>query len=127
MARMFVELAMWPGEERDELGAGRAIMCTIERQLRQAGFAVHESVAAWEDYGWSLTVDHRGAAIWCMVQASDHWLFQCWVESSLVDRLRGRDHCEAQREVMAALLLALAADRDVGAARWMTLAELKQA
>lgn len=127
MARMFLELAMWPGEERDELGAGRAMLCNLQRQLEQAGFVLREGVAAWEDYGWSLIVDHLGSTIWCMVQASDHWLFQCWPESGLVDRLRGRDHEAAQREVMSALLLALAADRAIGGARWMSLAELKRA
>ncbi|MEO7654978.1 MAG: hypothetical protein ABIS23_04755 [Sphingomicrobium sp.] len=127
MARMFLELAMWPGEERDELGAGRAMLCNLQRQLEQAGFGLREGVAAWEDYGWSLVVDHLGSTIWCMVQASDRWLLQCWPESGLVDRLRGRNHEVAQREVMAALLLALAAGRTIPDARWMSLAELKRA
>ena len=127
MARLFLEFAMWPGEERDELGSARAMMCNLQRQLCQAGFAIREEVAAWEDYGWSLVVDHKGSTIWCMIQASDQWLLQCWPEAGLIDRLRGRDHCEAQRELMSAVLLALAADRDVGGARWMSLAELKRA
>lgn len=127
MARMFLEFAMWPGEERDELSAGRAILCALRRQLRQAGFAMRDEVSAWEDYGWSVVVEHRGAAIWCMVQAADLWLLQCWPETGIVDLLRGRDHGAAQREVMSALLLALAADRDIDQARWMSLAELKRA
>jgi hypothetical protein len=127
MARLFLEFAMWPDEERDELGAARALMCSLQRQLCQAGFAIREAVSAWEDYGWSLVVDHHGSTLWCMIQASDRWLLQCWPESGLIDRLRGRDHSDAQREVTGAVLRALAADRDIGEARWMSLAELKRA
>ena len=127
MARMFLEFAMWPGEERDELGSARLLMCGLQRQLCQAGFAIREGMAAWEDYGWSLAFDHRGSTIWCTIQASDHWLLQCWPESGLIDRLRGRDHFGAQRELMSALMLALAADRAIGGAQWMSLAELKRA
>ena len=127
MARLFLEFAMWPDEERDELGAARALMCNLQRQLCQAGFAICEQVSAWEDYGWSLVVEHRGSTLWCMIQASDHWLLQCWPESGLIDRLRGRDHLATQRELTGAVLLALAADRDIGPARWLSLAELKRA
>ena len=127
MARLFLEFAMWPDEERDELGAARALMCSLQRQLCQAGFAIREGVSTWEDYGWSLVVDHRGSTLWCMIQASDRWLLQCWPESGLIDRLRGRDHKAAQSELTDAVLRALAADRDIGGARWMSLAELKRA
>ena len=127
MARLFLEFAMWPDEERDELGAARALMCSLQRQLSHAGFAIREAVSAWEDYGWSLIVDHRGSTLWCMIQASDRWLLQCWPESGLIDRLRGRDHSAAQSELTGAVLRALAADRDIGTARWMSLAELKRA
>ena len=127
MARLFLEFAMWLDEERDELGAARALMCNLQRQLCQAGFAIREGVSAWEDYGWSLVIEHRGATLWCMIQASDHWLLQCWPESGLIDRLRRRDHCPAQGELTDAVRRALAADRDIGEARWMSLAELKRA
>ena len=127
MARLFLEFAMWPDEERDELGAARALMCNLQRQLCQAGFAIREGVSAWEDYGWSLVVEHQGSTLWCMIQASDHWLLQCWPESGLIDRLRGRDHSAPQRALTSALLLALAADRDVAGARWLSPAELQRA
>jgi hypothetical protein len=127
MARLFLEFAMWPDEERDELGAARVLMCSLQRQLCQAGFAIREAVSAWEDYGWSLIVDHRGSTLWCMIQASDRWLLQCWPESGLIDRLRGRDHKAAQGELTGAVLRALAADREIDGARWMSLAELKRA
>jgi hypothetical protein len=127
MTRMFLGIPMWADEERDELGAGKALLSALQRDLCQAGFAISEGVESWGDYGWSLVVEHRGSTLWCMIQASDCWLLQCWPESGLMDRLRGRDHGASQKELTSAVLLALAADRDIGAARWMSLTELKRA
>lgn len=125
MKRMLLEFAMWAGEDRDERGAGRALMTDLQRQLRQAGFVIREGVENWDDYGWSLVVDHDGARIWCMVQASDNWLLQSWVETGFLDRLRGRDSGPAFEAVMDGILQALGQQRGLNGARWMSPAELK--
>lgn len=124
MTRMFLGIPMWTDEERDELGAGKALLGALQRDLCQAGFTIREVVESWDDYGWSLLVDHRGASIWCMVQPSDDWLIQCWPQSGLIDRLTGRDCAGPHREVMDAILSALSRQRLLNGARWMSEAEI---
>ena len=68
MTRMFLGIPMWADEERDEMGAGKALLCALQRDLCQAGFTVREDVDSWDDYGSSLVVEHEGTSIWCMVQ-----------------------------------------------------------
>ena len=125
MTRMFLAIPMWAGEERDELGAGKALMCALQRDLCQAGFTMGEGVESWDDYGWSLVVDHQGTSIWCMVQASDDWLIQCWPESGFMDRLKGRDVDAPHRAVMDAVLSTLSRQRSIDGARWMSEAEIR--
>ena len=125
MPRMFLEVPMWADEERDERGAGRALLCGLQRELSQSGFTIREGVQNWEDYGWSLVIDHHGTSIWCMVQASDEWLIQSWPHSGLIDRLKGRDHSVAHREVMEAILAALGQQRTLDGARWLSETEIK--
>lgn len=125
MTRMFLGIPMWADEERDELGAGKALLSALQRDLCQAGFAVREGVESWDDYGWSLVVEHRGASIWCMVQPSDDWLIQCWPRSRLFDRLKGRDLDAPHREVMDAIVTTLARQRLLNETEWMSASELK--
>ena len=125
MTRMFLEIPMWAGEDRDGLGAGKAMLCALQRDLSQAGFTIGEGVEAWDDYGWSLVVDHDGNSIWCMVQASDEWLFQSWPDIGLLDRLKGRDASASHAVVMDAILAALSRQRALDGARWMSEAELR--
>jgi hypothetical protein len=122
---MFLEVPMWTEEERDEHGAGRALMSALERDLGQMGFTIREGVESWEDYGWSLVVDHLGANIWCMVQASDEWLIQSWPESGLLDRLKRLDFSGPHRDVMNAILAALARQRTLSGATWLSEADIK--
>lgn len=125
MTLMVLEFPMRADEERDELGAGRTLMSDLKRELCQSGFTIREGVEAWDDYGWSLAVDHQGAIIWCMVQASDQWLIQSWPHSSLFDRLRRRDPSGPHREVMEGVLEALSRQRRLNGARWMSEAEIR--
>ena len=125
MTRMFLAIPMWGDEERDELGAGKALLCALQRDLCQAGFTIREGVESWDDYGWSLVVDHHGTSIWCMIQASDDWLIQCWPETGLLDRLKGRDPDGPHGVVMEAILTILARQRSLEGARWMSEAEIK--
>ena len=125
MTRMFLGIPMWADEERDELGAGKTMLCALQRDLCQAGFTIREGVESWDDYGWSLVVNHDGTSIWCMVQASDDWLIQCWPESGLLDRLKGRDAGAPHRDVMEAILAVLSRQRSLDGARWMSEAEIK--
>ena len=125
MTRMFLAIPMWADEERDELGAGKALLCALQRDLCQAGFTIGEGVESWDDYGWSLVVDHHGTNVWCMIQASDDWLIQCWPETGLFDRLTGRDAGGAHGEVMDAVLAILSRQRSLDGARWMSEAEIK--
>ena len=125
MARMFLEVPMWADEERDELGAGRALLCALQRDLGQSGFAIREGVESWDDYGWSLVIDHQGASIWCMVQASDDWLIQSWPHSGLIDRLKGRNLGGPHRAVMDAILAVLSRQRTLDGAHWLSEAEVK--
>ena len=124
MTRMFLEVPMWADEERDEHGAGRALLCGLERALGQAGFTIREGVESWDDYGWSLVIDHQGTSIWCMVQASDEWLIQSWTHSGLIDRLKGRDLSGPHREVMDAILAVLSRQRTLSGALWLSEAEI---
>jgi hypothetical protein len=124
MALMVLEFPMRADEELDELGAGRALMCDLKRDLCQSGFTIREGVESWDDYGWSLSVDHQGATIWCMVQASDNWLIQSWPHTSLLDRLRRRDPSGPHREVMDGVLDALSRQRALDGARWLTESEI---
>ena len=125
MTRMFLAIPMWSDEERDELGAGKALLCALQRDLCQAGFTIRESAESWDDYGWSLVVDHQGTSIWCMIQASDDWLIQCWPETGLLDRLKGRDVAQPHREVMDAIVSTLARQRSLSDPQWISEAELK--
>jgi hypothetical protein len=125
MTRMFLGIPMWADEERDELGAGKALLSALQRDLCQAGFTIREGVESWDDYGWSLVVDHEGTSIWCMVQASDDWLIQCWPHSGLFDRLKGRDIDAPHREVMDAIVSTLSRQRQLKGAEWMSEAEIK--
>lgn len=125
MTRMVLEVPMWAGEERDERGAGRALMSALERDLGQMGFTIREGVESWDDYGWSLVVDHQGASIWCMVQASDEWLIQSWPGRGLFDRLKGRDYSASHRAVLDAILAALARQRTLNGATWVSEAEIR--
>ncbi len=124
MTRMFLEVPMWADEERDEHGAGRALLCGLERDLGQAGFTISERVESWEDYGWNLVIDHQGISIWCMVQASEEWLMQSWTHSGLIDRLKGRDFSGPHREVMDAILAVLSRQRTLSGALWLSEAEI---
>ena len=125
MTRMFLAIPMWAGEERDELGAGKALLCALQRDLSQAGFNIAEGVESWDDYGWSLVVEHEGTSIWSMIQASDEWLIQCWPETGLLDRLKGRDSSASHEAVMNAILAVLSRQRELEGARWMSEAELR--
>jgi hypothetical protein len=125
MTLMVLEIPMRADEERDELSAGRALMSDLKRDLCQSGFIIREGVESWDDYGWSLAVDHRGAIIWCMVQAADEWLIQSWPHTSLFDRLRRRDPSGPHREVMDGVLDVLSRQRDLTGARWMSEAEIR--
>ena len=125
MTRMFLEVPMWAEEERDEHSAGRALLSGLERELGQAGFVIRESVESWDDYGWSLVIDHQGASIWCMIQASDEWLIQTWPQSGLFDRLKGRDFSAPQRAVMDAILAVLTRQRTLDGVHWRSESELK--
>jgi hypothetical protein len=125
MTRMFLGIPMWADEERDELGAGKALLSALQRDLCQAGFAISEGVESWGDYGWSLVVEHRGATIGCQVQASDDWLIQCWAHNGLLDRLKGRDTEASHREVMDAIVSTLSRQRLLNGAEWMSEAEIK--
>ena len=125
MTRMFLAIPMWGDEERDELGAGKALMCALQRDLCQAGFTIREAVESWDDYGWNLVIEHDGISIWCMIQASDDWLIQCWPESGFLDRFKGRDAGASHRAVMDAILSTLSRQRLLQAAEWMSEAELK--
>ena len=124
MTRMFLGIPMWTDEERDELGAGKALLSAIQRDLCQAGFTIHEVTESWDDYGWSLLVEHQGTSIWCMVQPSDDWLIQCWPKNGFIDRLKGRDAAGPHREVMDAILTALSRQRVLDGARWVSEAEI---
>lgn len=124
MPRMFLAIPMWADEERDELGAGKALLSALQRDLCQAGLTIREGLESWDDYGWSLVVDHQGTSIWCMVQASDDWLLQCWPETGLLDRLKGRDTAGPHGEVMDAILATLSRQRSIEGARWMSEAEI---
>ena len=125
MTRMFLAIPMWADEERDELGGGKALLCALQRDLCQTGFTIRQSVESWDDYGWSLAVDHDGTSIWCLVQASDDWLIQCWPETSLLDRLKRRDAGASHHAVMDAILSTLSRQRLLQGAEWMSEAELK--
>ncbi len=125
MTRMFLGIPMWADEERDEMGAGKALLCALQRDLCQAGFTISEGVESWDDYGWSLVVDHAGTSVWCMVQPSDDWLIQCWPQSGLIDRLKGRDVAGPHREVMDAIVSALSRQRLLDGAEWVSEAELR--
>ena len=125
MTRMFLGIPMWADEERDEMGAGKALLCALQRDLCQAGFTVREDVDSWDDYGSSLVVEHEGTSIWCMVQPSDDWLIQCWPQSGFIDRLKGRDVARPHREVMDAILSALSRQRLLESAEWVSEDELK--
>ena len=125
MTRMFLAIPMWVDEERDELGGGKALLSALQRDLSQAGFTIREGEESWDDYGWSLVVEHKGTTIWCMIQASDDWLIQCWPQSGLIDRLKGRNVEAPCREVMDAVLASLSRSRSLGDARWMSEAELR--
>jgi hypothetical protein len=125
MTRMFLAIPMWADEERDELGGGKALLSALQRDLCQAGFTIREGVESWDDYGWSLVVDQQGTSIWCVVQASDEWLIQCWPESGLLDRLKGRDGGASHQAVLDAILSILSRQRALDDARWMNEAELK--
>lgn len=125
MTLMVLEFPMRADEERDELGAGRTLMSDLKRELCQSGFTIREGVENWDDYGWSLAVDHQGAIIWFMVQAADEWMIQSWPHTSLFDRLRRRDPNGPHREVMDGVLQALSRQRDVNGARWMSETEIR--
>ncbi|MEO7602708.1 MAG: hypothetical protein ABIS39_05530 [Sphingomicrobium sp.] len=125
MTRMFLEAPMWADEERDERGAGRALLCGLQQELGQMGFTIREGVESWDDYGWSLVIDHQGSSIWCMVQASDDWLIQSWPHSGLIDRLKGRDFGGPHREVMDAILAVLSRQRMLDGAQWLSETEVK--
>ena len=125
MTRMFLAIPMWADEERDEMRAGKALLRALQRDLCQAGFTISESVESWDEYGWSLVVEHRGASIWCLVQASDDWLIQCWPYTGLFDRLKGRDIDAPHREVMDAIVSTLSRQRLLNGAEWMSEAEIK--
>lgn len=125
MTRMFLEVPMWADEERDERGAGRALMSALERDLGQMGFTIREGVENWDDYGWSLVVDHQGASIWCMVQASDEWLIQSWPESGLFDRLKGRDFSASHHAVLEVILAVLARQRSLDGMTRLSEADIK--
>ena len=125
MTRMFLGIPMWADEERNEMRAGKALLSALQRDLCQAGFTVSEGVDNWDEYGWSLIVEHRGASIWCLVQASDDWLIQCWPRSGLFDRLKGRDIDAPHREVMDAIVSTLSRQRLLNGAEWMSEAEIK--
>ena len=125
MRRMFLAIPMWVDEERDERAGGKALLSALQRDLCQAGFTIGEGVESWDDYGWSLVVDHRATSIWCMIQASDDWLIQCWPETGLLDRLKGRDAGGPHGEVMEAILAILSRQRSLDGARWMSEAEIK--
>ena len=124
MTRMVLAIPMWVDEERDEMAGGRGLLNALHRDLCQAGFAIREGAESWDDDSWSLIVDHGGTSIWCMIEASDDWLIQCWPQSGLLDRLTGRDVAAPHREVMDAILSALIRQRSLGEARWMSEAEI---
>jgi hypothetical protein len=125
MARMFLAIPMRIDEERDELGGGKALLCALQRDLCQAGFTIRDGVESWDDYGWSMVVEHEGTSVWCMVQPSDDWLIQCWPQSGLIDRLKRRDVDGPHREVMDAILTALTRQRSVGEAQWLSETEIR--
>jgi hypothetical protein len=125
MTRMFLGIPMWAEEERDELGAGKALMRALQRDLRQAGFTIREDIESWDDYGWSLVAEHRGTSIWCTVQPADDWLIQCWPATGLFHRLTRRDGDAPCREVMDAILAALSRQRLLDGAQWVRAEALK--
>ena len=125
MTRMFLAIPMWVDEERDEQAGGKALLCALQRDLCQAGFTIREGVESWDDSGWSLVLEHECTSVWCMIQASDDWLIQCWPQSGLIDRLKGRDCSGAHRKVMDAILIALARQRTIDGARWMSEEEIR--
>lgn len=125
MTRMFLAIPMWSDEERDEVGAGKALLCALQRDLCQAGHTIFEGVESWEDYGWSLVVEHKGTSVSCLIQASDEWLIQCWAETGLLDRLKGRHADGPHGEVMDAILATLSRQRSLEGARWMSEAEMR--
>jgi hypothetical protein len=125
MTRMFLGIPMWADEERDELAGARALLGALQRDLCQAGFTVREDLDSWDDHGPRLVVEHEGASIWCMVQASEDWLIQCWPQSGFIDRLKGRDVARTHREVMDAIVSALSRQRLLESAEWVSEEELR--
>jgi hypothetical protein len=106
---------------------GRDVAEALADAVAVQGLEPVEPVAEHDGYGWAFSVEAAGRPVWCMVQASDHWLLITHVPRSLWERLRGRHAEEAHDVAVTVLERALSASgrwRDV---RWYTPEEFQKA
>jgi hypothetical protein len=98
---------------------GRHLADLILRGAQAAGFAVVESIAQHDSYGWAFTVRAGARPVWCVLQLSDEWLLITHPRVSWLERLVGGGRTAADHATLdAALVDTLSAMPSVSNVRW---------
>ena len=98
----------------------------MAQALQDSGLQLAHPVTEWESYGWEFTIASLGRNVWCMLQASDHWLLITDVHRTWIEKIRGKQFPDAHRAVLDVLRKVLTSGtrwRDVA---WHTREEFER-